>query len=58
MKETEITIKVRLDSNNIPEEIYWSAPDGGIKDEKSKAILLSFWDSFFAFGFKTKSLSR
>ena len=28
MKETEIIIKVRLDSNNIPEEIYWSAPDG------------------------------
>ena len=33
MKETEITIKVKLDSNNIPEEIYWSAPDGGMKDE-------------------------
>jgi gliding motility-associated protein GldC len=45
MKETEITIKVKLDSNNIPEEIFWSAPDGGIKDEQSKAILLSFWDS-------------
>ena len=45
MKETEIIIKVRLDSNNIPEEIYWSAPDGGMKDEQSKAILLSFWDS-------------
>ena len=45
MKETEITIKVKLDSNNIPEEINWSAPDGGIKDEQSKAILLSFWDS-------------
>tara|TARA_B100000989_G_C19363308_1_gene394223 strand:- start:383 stop:712 length:330 start_codon:yes stop_codon:yes gene_type:complete len=45
MKETEITIKVKLDNNNIPEEIFWSAPDGGIKDELSKAILLSFWDS-------------
>ena len=45
MKETEIIIKVRLDSNNIPEEIFWSAPDGGMKDEQSKAILLSFWDS-------------
>ena len=45
MKETEITIKVKLDSNNIPEEICWSAPDGGMKDQKSKAILLSFWDS-------------
>ena len=45
MKETEITIKVRLDQNNIPEEIMWSAPDGGMKDQLSKAIFLSFWDS-------------
>ena len=45
MKETEITIKVKLDQNNIPEEIMWSAPDGGMKDQLSKAIFLSFWDS-------------
>ena len=45
MKETEITIKVKLDDNNIPEQILWSAPDGGMKDQSSKAILLSFWDS-------------
>ena len=45
MKETEITIKVKLDDNNIPEQISWSAPDGGMKDQSSKAILLSFWDS-------------
>ena len=45
MKETEITIKVKLDDNNIPEQISWSAPDGGMKDQLSKAILLSFWDS-------------
>tara|TARA_B100000575_G_scaffold153394_1_gene122377 strand:- start:14513 stop:14839 length:327 start_codon:yes stop_codon:yes gene_type:complete len=45
MKETEITIKVKLDKNNIPEEICWSAPDGGMKNISSKAILLSFWDS-------------
>ena len=45
MKETEITIKVKLDDNNIPEQISWSAPDGGIKNQISKAILLSFWDS-------------
>jgi gliding motility-associated protein GldC len=45
MKETEITIKVKLDDNNIPEQILWSAPDGGVKDQSSKAILLSFWDS-------------
>ena len=45
MKETEIRIKVKLDDNNIPEQILWSAPDGGMKDQLSKAILLSFWDS-------------
>ena len=45
MKETEITIKVKLDDNNIPEHISWSAPDGGMKDQLSKAVLLSFWDS-------------
>jgi|TARA_B100001059_G_scaffold88624_1_gene87137 gliding motility-associated protein GldC len=45
MKETEITIKVNLDNNNIPEQISWSAPDGGMKDQPTKAILLSFWDS-------------
>ena len=45
MKETEITIKVKLDDNNIPEQISWSAPDGGMLDESSKAMLLSFWDS-------------
>ena len=45
MKKTEITIKVKLDQNNIPEEITWSAPDGGMKDQLSKAIFLSFWDS-------------
>jgi gliding motility-associated protein GldC len=45
MKETEITIKVKLDDNNIPEQISWSAPDGGMKNQLSKAILLSFWDS-------------
>ncbi len=45
MKETEITIKVKLDDNNIPEQILWSAPDGEMKNQSSKAILLSFWDS-------------
>ena len=37
MKETVITIKVKLDQNKIPEEIMWSAPDGGMKDQLSKA---------------------
>ena len=37
---------LRLDGyDKIPEEIMWSAPDGGMKDQLSKAIFLSFWDS-------------
>ncbi len=41
---SEISIKVRLDENKIPEELHWTAPDGGIEDSESKAMLLSVWD--------------
>ena len=41
---SEISIKVALDENRIPEKLYWSAPDGGIENEASKALLLSVWD--------------
>ena len=42
---SEINIKVGLDENRIPEELAWSADDGGIRDMESKALLLSVWDS-------------
>lgn len=42
---SEIKFKVDLDENRVPEEITWSAEDGGVKDEASKAIMLSVWDS-------------
>ena len=45
VKKTKITIDVNLDENNIPEQMQWSAEDGGIKDQDTKAMLLSFWDS-------------
>ena len=45
MKETNVTINVTLDENNIPEKIIWSAPDGGVSDFPAKAMLLSLWDS-------------
>ena len=35
---------VELDENKIPESISWSAEDGGIQNESSKAIMLSVWD--------------
>ncbi len=45
MKETNVTINVTLDENNIPEKIVWSAPDGGVSNFPAKAMLLSLWDS-------------
>jgi gliding motility-associated protein GldC len=42
---SEIRIKVGLDENRIPEELFWSAEDGEIENMESKALLLSVWDS-------------
>ncbi|OUW34278.1 MAG: gliding motility protein GldC [Flavobacteriaceae bacterium TMED179] len=44
-KKTQISIDVNLDENNIPEEMKWTALDGGVSEKNTKAILLSFWDS-------------
>lgn len=41
---SEIKIKVGLDENRIPEKLNWSAPDGGIDNSPTKAMLLSVWD--------------
>lgn len=41
---SKIELTVELDENKIPENINWSAQDGGINDETSKAIMLSVWD--------------
>lgn len=41
---SKITFKVDLDENRVPEEISWTAEDGGINNEASKAIMLSVWD--------------
>jgi gliding motility-associated protein GldC len=41
---SEIRINVALDDNKVPEKLKWSAPDGGIDNEESKAVLLSVWD--------------
>ena len=42
VKKTQISIDINMDENNIPEEIKWTAPDGGILNMNTKAILLSF----------------
>lgn len=43
-KQAPITIDVSLDENKIPENISWSAPDGGVINQDAKAMLLTFWD--------------
>jgi gliding motility-associated protein GldC len=43
-QNSEIKIKIALDENKVPEEMFWTAKDGGIDNEASKAIMLSVWD--------------
>lgn len=45
LHNSQITLTVSLDENRVPEQLTWSAEDGGIKDEEAKAMLLSIWDS-------------
>ncbi|SHG84967.1 gliding motility protein GldC [Flagellimonas flava] len=42
---SEIKLTVGLDENRVPEELSWSAEDGGINNEEAKAMMLSVWDS-------------
>ena len=44
MKETDITIRLHMDENHVPENIEWKAEDGD-NQGVSKAMLLSFWDA-------------
>lgn len=43
--KSEINFLVALDENRVPEKIHWSAKDGGVQLEETKAIMLSVWDS-------------
>ena len=43
--KSKIELNVALDENKIPESLSWTAEDGGISNEKAKAIMLSVWDS-------------
>lgn len=42
--QSSIEFQIGLDENKVPETIVWSAQDGGITNESSKATLLSVWD--------------
>lgn len=43
-RSTTITLNVNLDENQVPETITWNAEDGGIRNEQTKAALVSVWD--------------
>ena len=42
---SEIKLNIGLDENKIPETIHWTAEDGGVSNEETKAVMLSVWDS-------------
>ena len=43
--KSKIELNVELDSNRVPEKLYWTAEDGGITNEEAKAMMLAVWDS-------------
>lgn len=42
--QSKIVLNVELDENRVPEKLNWSAEDGGIDNEETKALMLSVWD--------------
>lgn len=42
---SKIELHVELDENRIPEQIHWTAQDGGITNEEAKAMMLAVWDA-------------
>ncbi len=43
--KSDIKITVELDENRVPEKLSWTARDGGVVNQESKAVMLSVWDS-------------
>ena len=43
--KSEIKIDIELDENRIPEKLKWTAKDGGVENQDTKAMLLSVWDN-------------
>ena len=44
-KTSDIKFQISLDENNVPEQLHWTAQDGGIANEEAKAVMLNIWDS-------------
>ena len=43
--KSKIVLNVELDENRVPEKLNWTAQEGGVDGEETKAIMLSVWDS-------------
>ncbi len=43
--KSEIKIDIELDENRVPEKLKWTAKDGGVENQDTKAMLLSVWDN-------------
>ncbi len=41
----EIKFDIELDGNKVPEKMHWTAEDGGVSNQETKAIMLSVWDA-------------
>ena len=41
---SEIKLSIELDENRVPEKLMWTAVEGGVQEEESKACMLSVWD--------------
>ena len=44
-KTSSIDIKVGLNENHVPLRMQWSATDGNIDNQDTKAMLLAMWDT-------------
>ena len=42
---SEIKLSIELDENRVPEKLSFTAQDGGVENQESKAIMLSVWDA-------------
>lgn len=41
---SEIKLNIELDENRVPEKLSFTAKDGGVENQDSKAMMLSVWD--------------
>lgn len=43
--KSDVKFTIHLDENQVPEKLHWTAEEGGIKEEATKAFFISVWDS-------------